>query len=146
MPSLMIIRPEVGVSTAVFRDGRVLLAQRAMGALAGLWSLPGGRVEFGERLEDAALRELDEEVAVKAKIVDFAGIVEVMPRPEGAQFHFLVVCFAAHWVSGEPQTGPEAAAICWADPMTLDNLPVTDDLHRVVALAAAHILPQSISA
>lgn len=139
-------RPEVGVSTAVFRDGRVLLAQRAVGALAGLWSLPGGRVEFGERLEEAALRELQEEVAVEAEIVDFAGIVEVMPRKEGAQFHFLVVAFAAHWVSGEPQTGPEAADIRWADPMTLDGLPVTDDLHRIVALAAAQILPASVTA
>jgi len=138
-------RPEVGVSTAVFRDGRVLLAQRAVGALAGLWSLPGGRVEFGERLKEAALRELDEEVQVKAEIVDFAGIVEVMPRREGTQFHFLVVAFAARWVSGEPQIGPEAADIRWADPMTLDGLPVTDDLHRIVALAAAQILPAKVT-
>jgi len=142
----MKIRPEVGVSTAVFRDGRVLLAQRAVGALAGLWSLPGGRVEFGEKLTEAALRELDEEVAVKAEIVDFAGVVEVLPRKEGAQFHFVVVAFAANWVSGEPRTGPEAADIRWADPMTLDGLPVTDDLHRIVALAAALILPETITA
>ena len=107
-------RPEVGVSTAVFRDGKVLLAQRAAGALQGLWSLPGGRLEFGERLSECALRELDEEVGVKADIVDFAGIVEVMPRA--------------------------------ADPMTLDDLPVTDDLHRIVRLAAALVLPQSVGA
>ena len=81
------IRPEVGVSTAVFRDGRVLLAQRAVGSLKGLWSLPGGRLEFGERLVECALRELEEEVGVRAEIVDFAGIVEVMPRKEGGQFH-----------------------------------------------------------
>jgi 8-oxo-dGTP diphosphatase len=142
----MTTRPEVGVSTAVFRDGRVLLAQRAVGALAGLWSLPGGRVEFGEKLAEAALRELDEEVGVKAEIVDFAGVVEVLPRKEGAQFHFVVIAFAANWVSGEPQTGPEAADIRWADPMTLDGLPVTDDLHRIVALAAALILPETITA
>jgi ADP-ribose pyrophosphatase YjhB (NUDIX family) len=142
----MKIRPEVGVSTAVFRDGRVLLAQRAVGALAGLWSLPGGRVEFGEKLAEAALRELDEEVGVEAEIVDFAGVVEVLPRKEGAQFHFVVIAFAANWVSGEPQTGPEAADIRWADPMTLDGLPVTDDLHRIVALAAALILPETITA
>jgi mutator protein MutT len=138
-------RPEVGVSTAVFRDGRVLLAQRAVGSLAGLWSLPGGRVEFGEKLREAALRELQEEVGVVAEIVDFAGIVEVMPR-EGPQFHFLVVAFAGRWVSGEPQTGPEASAVVWADPTTLDGLPVTDDLHRIVAEAAALVLPDSVTA
>ncbi len=138
-------RPEVGVSTAVFRNGRVLLAQRAVGSLAGLWSLPGGRVEFGEKLAEAALRELQEEVQVVAEIVNFAGIVEVMPR-EGPQFHFLVVAFAARWVSGEPQTGPEASAIVWADPATLDGLAVTDDLHRIVAQAAALVLPESITA
>lgn len=138
-------RPEVGVSTAVFRDGKVLLAQRAAGALQGLWSLPGGRLEFGERLSECALRELDEEVGVKADIVDFAGIVEVMPRARG-RFHFTVIAFAARWVSGEPQTGPEAADVRWADPMTLDDLPVTDDLHRIVRLAAALVLPQSVGA
>jgi 8-oxo-dGTP diphosphatase len=138
-------RPEVGVSTAVFRDGRVLLAQRAVGSLAGLWSLPGGRVEFGEKLAEAALRELEEEVAVVADIVDFAGIVEVMPRA-GPQFHFVVIAFAARWVSGEPQTGPEASAVVWADPVTLDGLAVTDDLHRIVAQAAALVLPESVTA
>jgi ADP-ribose pyrophosphatase YjhB (NUDIX family) len=141
----MTSRPELGVSTAVFRDGRVLLAQRAVGSLAGLWSLPGGRVEFGERLEETALRELQEEVQVTAEIVDFAGYVEVMPRT-GPQFHFLVMVFAARWVSGEPQTGPEASGVVWADPITLDGLPVTDDLHRVVGQAAALILPESIIA
>lgn len=133
MPS----RPEVGVSTAVFRDGRVLLAQRARGALTGLWSLPGGRVEHGERLREAALRELHEEVGVEAEIIDLAGVVEVLPRGERMDFHFVVLAFAATWVSGEPQIGPEAADIRWADPKTLDNLPVTDDLHRIVSLASA---------
>lgn len=139
-------RPEVGVSVAVFRDGRVLLAQRAVGALKGRWSLPGGRVEFGEKLAEAALRELDEEVGVKAEIVDFAGIVEVLPRKHGGHFHFVVISFAAKWVEGEPQTGPEAADVRWADPVTLDDLPVTDDLHRIVALASALVLPESITA
>jgi ADP-ribose pyrophosphatase YjhB (NUDIX family) len=129
-------RPEVGVSTAVFRDGRVLLAQRATGALLGLWSLPGGRVEHGETLVDAALRELEEEVQVKADIIDLAGIVEVLPRADET-FHFVVMAFAGTWREGEPQTGPEASAIVWADPKTLDDLPVTKDLHRIVAQAAA---------
>jgi 8-oxo-dGTP diphosphatase len=129
-------RPEVGVSTAVFRDGRVLLAQRAVGALAGLWSLPGGRVEHAERLAEAALRELDEEVGVAAEIVDLAGIVEVLPRGEGPPFHFIVMAFAAIWTKGEPQPSPEASAVRWADPDTLNGLPVTDDLHRIVRSAA----------
>ena len=129
-------RPEVGVSTAVFRDGRVLLAQRASGALLGLWSLPGGRVEHGEPLAEAALRELQEEVEVEADIIDLAGIVEVLPRGDET-FHFVVMAFAATWRAGEPQTGPEASAVVWADPVTLDDLPVTKDLHRIVAQAAA---------
>jgi ADP-ribose pyrophosphatase YjhB (NUDIX family) len=127
-------RPQIGVSTAVFRDGRVLLAQRGTGALRGRWSLPGGRVEHGETLIEAALRELDEEVVVKAEIVDLAGIVQVMPRSDG--FHYVVLAFAGIWVSGEPQITAEASDIRWADPVTLDNLHVTDDLHRIVARAA----------
>jgi 8-oxo-dGTP diphosphatase len=139
-------RPQLAVSAAIFRDGRVLVVRRTRSPGKGFYSLPGGRVEFGEKLAEAALRELDEEVGVKAEIVDFAGVVQVLPRKEGAQFHFVVIAFAANWVSGEPQTGPEAADIRWADPMTLDGLPVTDDLHRIVALAAALILPEAITA
>ncbi|WP_164107913.1 NUDIX domain-containing protein, partial [Serratia marcescens] len=62
-------RPMVGASIAVIRDGRVLLAQRANEPMRGVWTLPGGVVEAGERLAEAALRELMEEVGLTAEVV-----------------------------------------------------------------------------
>ena len=67
-------RPILAVSLAVFREGRVLVARRARAPLKGLYSLPGGVVEIGETLHEAALRELDEEVGLEARIVAFSDL------------------------------------------------------------------------
>lgn len=132
-------RPQIAVSTAVFRDGKVLLASRMAAPSLGLFSLPGGRVEYGETLEEAALRELDEEVKVKARIVGFIDHVEIRDFDEAGhlRFHGFVCVFAARWLSGEPQTGPEAGEIVWADQETIAALPTTHRLAEVVAKAAA---------
>ena len=74
------MRPTLAVSTAVFRDGRVLIARRGAEPGLGLWSLPGGRVEAGETLADAARRELMEEVGVEAVILGLAAIREIIRR------------------------------------------------------------------
>lgn len=134
-------RPILAASAAVFRDGRVLLAQRARGPASGAWSLPGGRVESGESVAEAALRELMEEVGVEAEIVGLAGYVDVIPGPDrgpSAQ-HFVVLAFAARWRAGEAATGPEAADVRWVDPATLGGLAVTRGLGQIVGRAAAMV-------
>lgn len=130
-------RPILAASVAVFRDGKVLLAARTKPPGPALFSLPGGLVEVGETLQEAALRELDEEVAVKAEIVGFAGHVEVIQRDaSGAvERHFVVSAFAGRWVSGEPQTGPEAQAVLFADLAEIGSLNTTPDLGPIVARA-----------
>jgi 8-oxo-dGTP diphosphatase len=59
------IRPQLAVSASIFRDGRILLVRRARAPGLGLWSLPGGRVEFGEPLEIALRREVMEETGLR---------------------------------------------------------------------------------
>ena len=130
-------RPQLAVSTAVFRDGRVLIASRLAAPSAGLYSLPGGRVEWGETLEEAALRELDEEVGIAAEIVGFVDHVEIrdMAADGTLRFHGFVCVFAGIWRAGEPRTGPEAGDIVWADETTLARLPTTVRLAEVVSKA-----------
>jgi 8-oxo-dGTP diphosphatase len=129
-PRLYPDRPFVAASVAVFRDGRVLLASRTAPPADSLFSLPGGVVEVGEMLADAALRELFEEVAVRARIIGFVDHSEIVQRdPDGRiKRHFLIACFAAEWLEGEGTPGPEAGAIIWADPDQLGGIPVTKGL------------------
>lgn len=132
-------RPLIGASIAVFREGKVLLAARINTEHAPIYSLPGGLVEIGETLEEAALRELMEEVGVTARILGFAGHVEVIDRDGDGKVwrHFVVNAFAAEWVEGEPVTGPEAPHIQWVDPHAIGGIAVTKGLGGILKRAAA---------
>ena len=134
-------RPILAASVAVFRDGKVLLAARGKPPGQSLYSLPGGVVQSGETLHQAALRELMEEVQAEARIIGFISHVEVIERDgEGrARRHYVVASFAGVWLSGEPQTGPEASAVLWADPERLGGLALTHGLASVLR-AAKHIV------
>ena len=131
-------RPFLAASIAVFRDGRVLLAERVSPPAALRFSLPGGLVEAGEALGEAALRELREETGVEARIIGFNDHVEVIDRdPDGrVAAHFVVASFVGHWVSGEGTTGPEARRILWIEPDRVDELDVTPQLGPIVRRAA----------
>ncbi len=135
---MTLTRPELAVSIAVFRDGKILLASRTAEPAKGLFSLPGGRVERGETLQDAALRELLEEVGVEAKIAGFVDHIEVRDMsPDGTvRFHAVICVFAAEWHAGEGLCGPEAGEVLWVSPEKIGNLPVTKGLAGVVAKAA----------
>ena len=130
-------RPILAVSVAVFREGRTLIARRARAPLRGLYSLPGGVVEIGETLHEAALRELAEEVGVKAEIVGFNDHIESILRDdEGARAHYVIASFVARWIDGEARTSEEADSVMWIDPMALMDLPTTPGLERILARAA----------
>lgn len=131
--------PVLAASVAVFRGPLVLLARRARGAGAGLWSLPGGRVEPGERLAEAAARELAEEVGVRCDVAGLAGVREVILRDGEGRLtgHFVVLAHAARFVAGEPRAGPEAAEVGWFRPGDLAALVATEGLAEMVGKAAA---------
>jgi 8-oxo-dGTP diphosphatase len=131
-------RPILAVSLAVFREGRALIARRARAPLRGLYSLPGGVVELGEHLAAAALRELAEEVGVKARIVVFNEHVEsILHDDAGAvQAHYVIASFVARWTGGEARTSEEADSVIWIDPLALGDLPTTPHLARILANAA----------
>ncbi|TCK30121.1 ADP-ribose pyrophosphatase YjhB (NUDIX family) [Ancylobacter aquaticus] len=115
------IRPVLATSAAVFRDGQVLLARRGRAPSLGLWTLPGGRVEPGETLAQAAIREVAEEVGVACEILGVAGALDIIQRDSSGALtaHFVVVSHAARWVDGEPSVGPEATEVGWFHPAAL---------------------------
>ncbi len=130
--------PLLAVSIAVFRGGKVLLATRTRPPFAGAFSLPGGLVETGETLEEAALRELREEVQVEARIILFNRHVESIERDEAGKVrrHYVIASFVGDWITGEGAMGPEAGAIAWVEPSRLTQLHCTPLTADVVAGAA----------
>jgi|SRR6516165_7209447 len=130
--------PFVGVSLAVFRAGHVLVATRTKPPFEGAFSLPGGLVEIGESLEAAALRELAEEVEVKARIIGFNQHVESIDRDPGGRVrhHYVIASFVGEWISGEGTPGPEAGEIRWVRPQDLVDLKCTPLVVPVVEAAA----------
>ena len=82
--------PKLGASACVWRGGRVLLIQRAKPPI-GIWSLPGGHVEFGETAHAAAMRELLEETGTTADLTAFVRLYEIIR--EKPAVHYAVVCY-----------------------------------------------------
>lgn len=139
--------PLLATSLAVIREGRILLATRTKPPARGLFSLPGGLVEAGETLEQAALRELKEEVGVTASIIGFNDHVEVIDRDEDGKVarHFVIASFVARWVSGQGTPSSEAGEVIWARPGEIDELPTTSGLSRI-ATRAFQVLEANLSA
>jgi 8-oxo-dGTP diphosphatase len=130
-------RPYLGVSVAVFRAGRVLLAMRTKPPFAGAFSLPGGLVEVGETLEAAALREVLEELQIDTRIVAFNQFVESIDRGSAGKIrhHFVIATFVGEWIAGEAKSGPEAAEAVWVEPACLAGLNCTPHIVSVVEAA-----------
>jgi len=129
--------PQPGAGVVCLRGADVLLIRRGKPPRAGEWSLPGGRIEWGESPQDAALRELGEETGVEAEILGLLDVVDGAFRgPDGAlQAHYVLIDYAARWRSGEPVAGDDAVeARFWpaAEAMALVQWSET---RRIIALA-----------
>ncbi|MET0905615.1 MAG: NUDIX domain-containing protein [Bradyrhizobiaceae bacterium] len=128
------MHPQLATSAAIFRDGKVLLVRRARSPGKGLYSLPGGRVEFGESLAEALAREVMEETSLVIDIVGLSGFREVLPK-DGVGGHYLIMPFAARWVEGEPELNDEHDDFKWVDPADLGQYSTTDGLAAILAMA-----------
>lgn len=130
-------RPILAASSAVFRDGRVLLVKRARAPMLGRWSLPGGVVEIGETLREAAQRELREETGVEADIIAFLDHVEPIAREgERVRGHFVIAAFVGRWRQGDPSPSDEVSEARWFAPDEVGALTTTPELPRLVQAAA----------
>jgi ADP-ribose pyrophosphatase YjhB (NUDIX family) len=134
------MHPQLAVSAAIFRDDKILVVRRARSPAEGFYSLPGGRVEFGETLHAALHREVDEETALKIEIVGLAGWREVLPETSGGG-HYLIMSFAARWVSGEVVLNDELDDFRWLKPNALGDLKLTGGLPEVIEAARRLLRP-----
>ena len=130
-------RPILAVSAAIIRNGHVFIARRARGPALGVWTMPGGMVEAGETLFAALAREILEETAMTIEPVALAGHREVLVRDDNGRIsrHFVILCFASRWVSGEPMLNEELDESRWVRPAELKELKTTEGLDAIVAAA-----------
>lgn len=108
-------RPVVAVIAAVVHRGRILLVKRANPPDAGRWGFPGGKIDFGESIERAAVRELLEETGVRAEPVRVFTAVDVFDHAAEGRLdqHFVLIAVLCTWVSGEPVASDDALEARW---------------------------------
>lgn len=132
-------RPYLAVSAAIIRDGKVLVVRRARSPALNLYTLPGGAVELGESLPEAVAREVREETSLSVETFALAGHREVIMRDAQGQIerHFVILCFAARWLAGEPVLNEELDDARWIEPSELHGYRTTEGLAEIIAAAVA---------
>ena len=117
--------PQIAVGAIAVSDGRLLMIRRVNEPGAGLWSLPGGRVEHGEYLAEALAREVREETGLTVEVLDLVGILEVVGDP-----HYVILDYFAE-VTGDdtPVSGGDVSEVRW---VPLDEAATLDCTQRFV--------------
>jgi 8-oxo-dGTP diphosphatase len=137
--------PRAGVGAVVLAGDRVLLVRRGHAPSAGKWSIPGGLIELGERLEDAVAREVEEECGLRVRVGEVCGVIDRVVLdgpPAGAsarvRYHWVIIDYVAEVLGGELRAGSDAAEVRWVPLAEIGRYETTDGLaemiHRAVRL------------
>ncbi len=137
-------RPQLPIAATiavVLREGQVLLVRRANPPDAGRWGFPGGKIETGETIEQAAIRELYEETEIRGEALQTFTAVDVFDHDEhgGLRRHFILIAVLCRWCSGEPVAGDDALEARWFDLADLEdaNVALSLNVSEVAWQAAA---------
>ncbi|MBS7633999.1 NUDIX hydrolase [Candidatus Bathyarchaeota archaeon] len=128
--------PLVGVGAVIQLNDQILLIRRANDPGKGLWSIPGGLVEAGETLREAAKREVEEETGVAVEIGDLLDVIENIVRDESGRvkFHYILVDFKAKPLSESIDITPSSEALeaGWFTPEEIRKLPLTQTARKLL--------------
>ncbi len=118
--------PVVAVGGVTVRDGHVLLIRRGQPPRRGGWQIPGGKVELGETLREALVREMSEETALVVEPLEILTVADRIERDDDSvSYHFVIVDYLCRWVAGEARAGSDALEVAWVtgDDLAAYRLP-----------------------
>ena len=129
-------QPLVGVGAIIINQDRVVLVKRGHPPLEGEWSIPGGVLEVGETLREAAKREALEETGLVVEPTDLLGVYDRVMRDadERTLYHYVLIDFLCRQVSGEPVPAGDAVDARWFTRSEAEALPLAKDTAEVIRL------------
>lgn len=125
----------------IFEDGRILLVERGKEPLKGYWSLPGGIVETGEKLEEGIRREVAEETGLDVEPYFMFEIFErIIPDAEGKpEYHYVLIDYLCRRLSGEPAAASDVSRVAWVSERELRDYRLTEGTLGVIERAFAKL-------
>lgn len=136
-------RPQVGIGIVLLRGDEILLVKRGKPPALGAWSLPGGRQELGETVEEAARRELLEETSLACGNLTLVGHVDLIHHdPHGRiQYQYTILDFAARYLGGEARPGDDVTDCAWVRQQEFDDYGLWDEARRIIVKAFSVVPP-----
>ena len=134
-------RPFLGVGALIFEGRNILLVERAKEPLQGYWSLPGGIVEAGEKLEDALRREVREETGLEIEPLEMFEIFErIMPDSAGRpEYHYVLLDYLCRVAGGQLAAASDVSQAAWVTEQDLGRFRITEGTLAVVGRAFAKL-------
>lgn len=127
-------RPIPAVGVAVVRDGDLLLVRRGRGANAGLWAIPGGKVEYGESMRAAAIREVREETGIDVELGEVIWVGDALGPGDPPAWHYTLVDYFGRMIGGVLQAADDAREVAWIPLKSALELPLTPTMPDLVAV------------
>jgi 8-oxo-dGTP diphosphatase len=133
--------PLIGVGAIIIENARVVLVKRSHPPLQDQWSIPGGVLEVGELVREAAVREAREETGLVVEVMELLGVYDrVLRDPDKrVQYHYVLIDFLCRRVAGDLAAASDAAEVCWFTREELPAMKLAEDTVDVIEKGFAKV-------
>lgn len=126
--------PVIGIGAVIWKEDHFLLIQRGKEPMKGRWSLPGGKLELGESLQDGLSREITEETGLMVRIGPLIDVIDYIEKDDGGRVrtHYSLVDYIAFWQEGDAVAGSDAAALKWVTLKEIQDYDLWSETRRLI--------------